>query len=67
MYPIQKIPKAILACIWLICAATTVADAQALPKGNQQKRFINPTGIYILKGKQKGNETYGYFGHLYVQ
>lgn len=46
---------------------TTVTHAQVVSKANQQRKFINPTGTYILKGKQKGNETYGYFGHVYVQ
>lgn len=67
MYPLQKLSKAVLACVWLICVATTVAHTQIISKAHQQKKFINPTGIYTLQGKQKGDETYGYFGHVYVQ
>lgn len=63
----EKKGYAILAALMIVCGFTSPIEAQVLSKVHPKKKFINPTGTYILKGKQKGNETYGYFGHVYVQ
>lgn len=50
---------------------TVTLFALSFFKGYSQKakvpKYINPTGFYELKGKQKGNETYGYFGSIKVK
>lgn len=53
----QKPVLAVLISLVISCTFPTVVEAQALPKAHPKKKFINPTGTYILKGKQKGNET----------
>lgn len=36
-------------------------------QNTEKANFINPTGFYELKGQQKGDETYGYFGAIKVK
>jgi hypothetical protein len=63
----QKSLLAVLVSLLISFTFPTVVQAQALTKAHPKKSFINPTGTYILKGQEKGDETYGYFGHVYVQ
>jgi len=52
-----------LATLFLFSLSLLKSYSQSTKKG----KFINPTGYYELKGKQKGDETYGYFGEIKVK